>query len=370
MLFKIQQEDLHKGIQVVQRAVSSKSTLPILQGIYLEADLEKGLKLIGNDLEMGIEYWVKADIKEEGAIVLPATELSSIIRELPSAEVSFKADLEHFKVDINCLHSDFTLKGFQADEFPQLPEVEDALRFSLPAHKFYDILEEVRFSISSDQSQPALTGGLLVIDEKNVSMVTTNTYRLAYSTMENNNQLEEEIKVILPGKTLNELYSLIDKDTEQIDVLLNENYVRFSFEDIIFTSRLIEGNFPNYKQVIPSEFKTLIRVDRKELLNAVKRVSLIARLDSNVISIEINEDKMNIFSTSSEFGDAHETLEIDLEGDKQQIDIDASYLLDVLKVLKDDVVILKMIGAINPMTVMKENIDNYIYLIMPVRPGA
>lgn len=370
MIFKIKQNEFNHGIQVVQRAVSSKSTLPILQGIYMEADKEKGLKLIGNNLEIGIEYWVEADIIKEGSIVLPTTELAGIIRELPAAEIYFEANLEKYQVDIDCLHSDFTLKGYQADEFPQLPEVDDATEFVLPAEKIYNALEEIKFATSSDQSQPALTGGLLISEGSNLSLVTTNTYRLAYSIMKDAWNLDGDIGVILPGKTLNELYTLIDSDCEQIHILLNNNYVRFSFKDIVFISRLIEGEFPNYKQVIPSDFKSIIRVDRRELLDAVKRVSLIARLDSNVISIRVNEDSMDVYSSSSEYGDARESLEIELEGEKQEIDIDAGYLLDVLKVLKDEVVVIKMIGAIKPMTVTKFEEDNYIYLIMPVRPGA
>ncbi|MFW6305879.1 MAG: DNA polymerase III subunit beta [Bacillota bacterium] len=370
MKLNIQQSEFNKGIQIVQQAVSSKSTLSILKGIYLEANKEKGLKLIGNDLEIGIEHWINAEIIEEGIIVLPASELSNIIRELPSDNIFFELDSKNYHVNIECLNSKFTLKGFQGDEFPQLPEVKDAFKINISKKNFYKLLKEVKFSTSTDQTQPALTGALFSLTEKNISLVSTNTYRLAYSIIKNKNNIDDDFKVILPGSTLNELFTLIDNEKYEIEVLLNKNYVRFSFQDIIFISRLIEGKFPDYKQVLPSNFNSTIKVDRKNFLNAVKRASLIAKLESNIISIKIEKDNMIINSSSSEHGKAHEIIEIELDGPEQTIDVDAGYIIDVLKILDEDVVIIKLIDALNPLTITKYNNDDFTYLIMPVRPGA
>lgn len=369
MLLNILQSSFYQGIQIVQRAVSSKSTLPILTGIYLEAKKDKGLRLIANNLEIGIEYWVKAETKEEGAIVLPATQLINIIRELPAAEIFFEADLEHYQVNLKCLNSEFNIKGYQADEFPQLPEVELQERFNFKTEDFKEMIEEVKFSVSTDQTQPSLTGGLMVIENEKINLVTTNTYRLAYSWFENDTNLEKAIEFILPGTSLNELSHLLE-DEGEVELIIGGNYVRFNFNEVVLISRLIEGKFPNYRQVLPGEYKTRVKVDREELLKAVRRVALIARLDSNVISIEANKDEMHIKSVNSEFGDAHEILEIEIEGPEQKIDIDASYLVDVLKILKDEVVIMEFIGPVNPLTVKKSTKEDYIYLIMPVRPGA
>lgn len=370
MNLTINQKDFYHGVQIVQRAVASRSTLPILKGIYLEAVKDKGLKLIANNLEMGIEYWVKANIIEEGIFVLPANELSNILRELPAAEIFFQVDKSNYQAKINCLNSRFTLKGYQADEFPQLPEVEGALSFNFNALTFREMIEEVKFSTSTDQTQPTLTGGLLVLSPGEISLVATNTYRLAYSKREINNDLDKEVKVILPGTTLNELNHLIGDEEDEMNILLNESYVRFTFNEIVFISRLIEGQFPNYKQVIPVDFKSSVKIDRVEFLNAVKRVSLIARLDSNVITLNVNKDQMSISSTSTEYGDALELVEIELEGEEQTINIDANYLMDVLRTLKSELVNILLIGPLNPLTIRKYPEDNYIYLIMPVRPGA
>jgi len=372
MKLTINQKDFYHGVQIVQRAVASRSTLPILKGIYLEAIKDKGFKLIANNLEMGIEYWVEANIIEEGVFVLPAAELSNILRELPAAEISFQLDESNYQAKINCLNSRFTLKGYQADEFPQLPEVEGAISFSFNSLTFKEMIEEVKFSTSTDQTQPTLTGGLMVLSPGEISLVATNTYRLAHSKRELSKalDLEEEIKVILPGTTLNELNHLIADKEEEMNILLNNSYVRFTFNEIVFISRLIEGQFPNYKQVIPVDFKSSVKIDRLEFLNAVKRVSLIARLDSNVITLDINQDQMSISSNSSEYGDALELVEVDLDGPEQSINIDANYLMDVLRTLNEEVVNILLIGSLNPLTIKKYGKDDYIYLIMPVRTGV
>jgi DNA polymerase III subunit beta len=372
MFMQLMQNDFNQGLQIVQRAISTKSTMPILTGIYLEAKHDEGLHLISNDLELGIECWVKADIKEEGAIVLPGSNLTSIVRELPPADINFNANMENYEIEFKCLNSEFKLKGYPPDEFPQLPEVENAQVLGLNATKFRNLLEEVKFSTSIDQTQPALTGGLMVITRKGIKMVTTNTYRLAYSSREIENEIETEIKVIIPGNTINELASLIDETDkeEEIELHISKNYVRFNYKNIVLISRLIDGEFPNYQQVIPKTSQTRLKVDRVELLKAVRRASYIAREDSNIISISINKDTMNIYAVGSVSGDAHESLEIELEGSDQEVDIDAGYLLDVLKFLKDEVIIMEAIGQINPLTIRKDGDDSFIYLIMPVRPGS
>ncbi|MTI61880.1 MAG: DNA polymerase III subunit beta [Firmicutes bacterium] len=371
MLFNIFQKDFYNGIQIVEKAVSSKSTMTILTGIYIEAVLDKGIHLIANNLEIGIEYWVDAEIKEEGAIVLPAVQLTNIIRELPAADVLFKADMEHFNVNINCLNSEFNIKGFEADEFPQLPEIKGSYSLKVPSLNYKEMIDEVKFATSNDQTQPALTGGLMSINDNSMNLVTTNTYRLAFSKINNTSVIDQNINVILPGNTLNELSHLIDNDNnEDLTMLISENYIRFNFNDIVFISRLIEGKFPNYQQVLPDSSNTKVKIDRTEFSKAVKRVSLIARHDTNVVTLIINQNWMDIKSNKSDIGNAHETIEIELEGDTQKIDVDANYLMDVLKVLKEDTIVIELIGSLNPLTIKKEINGDYIYLIMPVRPGA
>lgn len=367
MEFKINQKEFHNGINNVQRAVAKKNTMPILKGIYLEAHKKKGLHLIATDLELGIECWIPANIKQSGAIVVPASYLTNIIRELPEEEIYFKADLDKFQAEIKCLKSEFNIKGYNPEEFPQLPEVNNPQILNLKADKLNQIVKEIKFSISNDESQPALTGALMEINNNQLIMVSTNTYRLAFSKLDLNlDEIDNKIdKIIIPGNTLNELSRLLPDKDENVEILINSNYTSISFNEITIISRLIEGQFPNYKQVIPEEYNTTITLNKSELQSAVKRASLIARENSNIISLSTDSDILTINSLDSDAGKAHEEIEIKKEGPEQNINIDASYLLDVFKVLKNDEISINLIGPLNPLTIRQN--DNYIYLIMPIR---
>ena len=367
MKFQIEQKDLYDGIQIVQKAVASKQTMPILTGIYLEAKKNKGLHLIGTDLELGIEHYIDADIKEEGSIVIPATSFTQLVRELPKEKIYFEVDKEHYQINLSCSNSEFDLKGYDPEEYPQLPEINVPENFKLATENLKKLIREVEFSTSNDETQPALTGALLNITENEIIMVSTNTYRLAFSKMKTNINFEnkEEIEIILPSKTLNELSRLLEG--EEVEIFVDSNYIKFKFDDITIISRLIEGKFPNYRQVMPDKYNTKLFVNKKDLQNAVKRASLIAKMDSNVLNLKTSDDKLIINSANSEQGYAHEEIKVDIEGPDQKITIDAGYLLDVLKIIDEKEVRLELIGPLNPFTLKKMDNENYIYLIMPVR---
>jgi len=368
MNFKIEKKDFYQGLNITHRACSSSNTMPILKGILIEANKDKGLHLMGTDLEIGIENWVPAEVEEEGKIVLPANQLRNIIRELPNEEIKFKADLEKFRADINCLNSQFTINGYNPEEYPQLPDVSIPTELEIPAGKLKKIIDEVEFSTSTDQSQPVLTGALMVLKDEEIEMVSTNKYRLAYSKLENKNNIEEKLEIIIPGSTIKEISNLLEEEGT-VEMKVNENYASFEFNDIIVVSRLIEGKFPNFQQVIPDEKNTTITVNKEYLQSAVKRASLIARLDSNIVSLKSEDNRLVIESEDSDSGSAHEEVPIQLEGENHKISIDASYLLDVLKVVEVEKVNLDLIGSLNPLVIKKEASDDYIYLIMPIRPG-
>lgn len=367
MNFSIAQKKLYTGVQKVKNAVSKKNTLPIISGILIESTEENNLHLIGTDLEMGIETWVDADIKESGSIVIPATQFFDIIRELPAKTIYFEIDEESYRAKINCGVSQFNIRGFNPEEFPQLPEVNNPVEITIPGSKLYRMVRETEFCTAKDESQPALTGALMVLREDIIRMVSTNTYRLACCEMEINPGVKEKIEVILPGKTLQELKNLLAEKGEA-EVYLGSSYAKFRFENVIIISRLIDGTFPNYNQVIPSEYNTTVKVKADELKQAVKRASLIARLDANIISLETEEEKMTVDSINSEQGHAHEKLDIVCEGPEQNINIDAGYLLDILKILDKKELELNLIGPLNPLTICLQDERKYIYLIMPVRP--
>lgn len=368
--FSIEQKDLYKALNIVRRAVAKNKTLPILTGIYLKVE-KNTLSLKATDLELGIKYSVKVDSEEEGAVVLPAMQFINIIRELPSEKIKMELNKDKWQLKINCLNSLFKINGFDPDEFPSLPEVEASAEFNLPAAKFKSMLEKVRISTSKDETQPALTGALFVVKSEEVRMVSTNTYRLSYIDSPLKTDIDQKIEVILPGSTLDELNNLLE-DEGSVEIVVDSNYARFEFAGIELISRLIEGKFPNYELVIPDEFNSKFSADLSKLHGAVKRASLIAKEDANIISISADEGIMEINSTEGSAGYAHEELAIELSGPDQKINIDAGYLIDVLKVLANEEINIEMIGPLNPLVIKDEDEagGKFIYLIMPVRAQA
>jgi DNA polymerase-3 subunit beta len=368
--FSITQKDLYEALNIVRRAVAKNKTLPILTGIYLKLEKNK-LILKATDLELGIEYSIKVDAENEGAVVLPAGQFLNIIRELPSETIYMDLDQDKWQMEIKCLNSLFKINGYDPDEFPSLPQVEESARFTLPGAKFKNMLQKVRISTSKDETQPALTGALFVVKPEEVRMVSTNTYRLSYVDSPLQTEVEENIEVILPGSTLQELNNLLE-DEGSVEIIVDSNYARFQFAGIVLISRLIEGKFPNYELVIPDEFNSQFSAELSQLHSAVKRASLIAKLDANIISISADDGVLDINSSEGSSGYAHEEVKIDLSGPDQKINIDAGYLIDVLKVLSEEEINIEMIGPLNPLVVKNESEDGgkFIYLIMPVRAQA
>ncbi|MFW6268541.1 MAG: DNA polymerase III subunit beta [Bacillota bacterium] len=367
MEFTINQKEMHQAIQIVQKAVASKQTMPILTGILIKTEDNNKLTFTATDMEIGIEHRITANIIENGAIVIPANYITNLVRELPDDKINFKADSEKFQAKIECLNSSFKLNGYDPKEFPQLPAVKTPSKFNLPTSTLKKQIKEIEFSTSNDETQPTLTGAYFSITDNNMTMVATNTYRLAYSkkNIDININPDEKIEVILPGKTLNELNRLLNG--ENTEILINSNYAKFQFENVTIISRLIEGKFPNYQQVMPNNFNTYLKVDKNTLNKAVKRASYIASINSNTIILKAENNKLVIDTANTEKGHAHEEIPIEKEGPDQQININAGYLLDGLKVLEDDEINIAMIDEINPLTVQKPDNDNYLYLIMPIR---
>ncbi len=369
MKFSLQQQVFHNALRQTGKAVSTSNTMPILSGILIEAEEGGNLTMTATDLELGIVMRVEADVDEPGKIVLPGDELGSIVRELPRDSVSVETDEEDYSAHITSLSSEFDLRGFKPDEFPELPDVEEDVRLSLPESIVSDMVNKVKFSCSKRESQPGLTGALLTVSAQSALMVATNTFRMAYYEKEMDLDLEEKYRAIIPAPTLDELSRLLSDDEEnEIEIVLDSSHCRFFCGDVTVTSRLIDGKFPNYNQVMPSEFSADVRVDRKKLQNAVKRVETIARLDSNVIELDFSDNTLKIESTASEKGHGRGEVEIEMEGQPQKIKIDASYILDGLKVLDEDDVLLQLIGPVNPLALKNPGSDDYIYLIMPIRP--
>ncbi len=360
-------DNLLYGVQIVQRAVSTKSPLPILSGIFLKAFAGQ-LFFTATDLELGVECSIPVSVGEEGGVVLPARYLGEIVRRLPDIQIEIEVNKNNNSTLIKYGQSEFNLLGMAADDFPVLPSVDSQSIITMKQEMFKNMIKQVSFAVSSDDNRPIFTGILMEIKEDEIRLVATDTHRLAYRREKiEGMEVNKEMSVIIPGKTLNELNRILTGESEEFKTSFGSNQVVFEMPGIKLISRLIEGNFPNYKQVIPQGCETRIKVKTKELLESAERASLLAKEGANVIKVTVNGNIMLINSNSPEIGKIEEQLVIDKEGDDTQIAFNSKYITDVLKVIDSEYIFLELTGSLSPGIIKPADAKEYIYLVLPIR---
>lgn len=356
---------LLSGVNAVQRAVSYKNPLPVLQGILIQAE-NQSLQFAATDLEMGIRCDVPAQIVEEGTIVVPARLFAEVVRKLPDTTISLEEQGRSIKI---CYYqSELILNGFDPEEFPLLPDLIEPLSFSLPTLIFKNMIRQTIFSCATEESRPVFNGLLLQIENSTIRLVATDTHRLAYMISEVTNPEEIRFSGIVPSKTLSEIYRLLKDEDEIVNISYSNNQVVFQFGSIYLVSRLIEGQFPNYKQVIPQTCETKVHLSVKEFLDAVERASLLSRdkTGANIIRINVEGNELRIDQTS-ELGKISEQISIEMEGKDVRIAFNAKFLIDALKVIDGEQVLFELSGPFNPGVMRPLDNPNYIYLVLPVR---
>lgn len=367
MKFTAAKDSLSYGVQVVQRAVSAKNPLPVLSGILLKT-MGGQLILTATDLEMGIECIIPVDVNDEGGVVLPSRYFGEIVRKLPDMKISVDVKKENHSTTIKYGQSEFTLLGLSPDDFPILPSIDSESILFVKQNVFKNMIKQVGFSISNDDNRPVFTGILMEIEDGVIRLVATDTHRLAYRSAKIESSEGNFVKsVIIPGKTLNELNRIMSGESEGLKIAFGENQIVFEMPGIRLISRIIEGQFPNYRQVIPQGCKTKIKVKTKELLEAVERASLLAKEGANVIKLNITEGLMFISSNSPEIGKIEEQINIEMEGEEAQIAFNSKYLMDVLKVIEVEEILLELTGSLSPGIIKPLEGEDYIYLILPIR---
>lgn len=365
MKIRCNTQDLINGINIVQKAVSSKTTMPILKGIMLKANSNK-LTLTGNDLNIGIENHVETEIETEGSIVVSSKLFGEIIRKLPDETVEIFVD-ENNTVHINCNYSKFELIGQATDEFPSLPEVDDSDSISINRELLKNMIRQTIFATATGDTRPILTGTLMKIEDGIISMVSLDGYRLAIRMA--NIVGTENKSAIIPAKTLSEVSKIISsiEDSGDININISDKHIMFNFDDIKIVSRLLEGEFIKYSQMIPKEYKSKVVVSTNQLLKSIERASLVAREGRNTsIKISISDDFMNI-SSNVEIGSVNEDVKINLEGDDLIIGFNPKYLSDALKVIDSEEVVLELSSSVSPCIIKPLDNENYIYLVSAVR---
>ncbi|WP_418791248.1 DNA polymerase III subunit beta [Phosphitispora sp. TUW77] len=363
----VSKDNLLHGVQVVQRAVAAKNPLPVLSGILLKA-FEGHIVFSATDLELGIECIIPATVEEQGGVVLPAKYFSEIVRRLPDMSIEIESNKEKNNILIKYGQSEFNLLILPEEDFPVLPMIDSNSVFTIKQEQFKTMIKQVSFATSNDDNRPIFTGILMEISQGNIRLVATDTHRLAYrnDVLENTEESLEK-SVIIPGKTLNELNRIMTGEGEDIKIAFGDNQVVFEMPGIKFISRLIEGQFPNYRQVIPQGCKTKIRVKTKDFLESSERASLLAKEGSNVIKLNVEEDYMLISSNSPDIGKIEEQVPIELDGEKTQIAFNSKYLIDVIKIIDTDEMMLELTGSLSPGIIKPKDNESYISLILPIR---
>lgn len=360
----INQNDLSKAINIVQKAVSSRTTLPILTGILLEA-IDNKLFITATDLDLGIKTSVDCIIEEEGSIVVNSKLIGDFVRKLPSkTTLSIKTN-ELNNMEIKCTNSDFNILGNSSKEFPDNTFMNEGNTFFIKSNALKNLIKYTTFSCSQDNMKPVFTGCLMEIKNKECVFAALDGFRLAVK--KENIDIDTNVKAIIPSKTLVELFRIIEEDEDDIEIVLSATHITFKIKETIIISSLLEGEFINYKDILKDEYITRIKVKTNELKNSIERASLLAREDKdNLIILDVTDKLVKINSTS-EYGNVEENIEIEKEGNDLKIGFNSKYILDVLKVLESDEIYLNFVGEVNPCIIKKTDKEDYTYLVLPVR---
>lgn len=362
MRIQVEQSKLLKHVNIVQKGISSKTTLPILDGILVKA-VNNEIELIGTDLELGIETTLDGNILEEGSIVINSRIFGDIVRKLPNETIDIETNEN--EIIIICKNSNFNLIGNPSSEYPDLPELSGLNDIKLPRDLLKSTIRQTVFATTQDETRPILTGVLFEIVNGIGSFVALDGYRLALRNIKVN--VEDDVKVVVPAKTLIELNKILEDGEEDVDILITSNHIIFIIDKTIVYSRLLEGQYLNYRDIIREGHNTRIKLNRKEFQDGLERASLLAREQkANLIKLNIMEDKL-IIKSNSEIGNVHEELDIEKSGEDLNIAFNSRYILDGIKAMDVENVELFFMGSLNPCIIKPEEGDNYIYLVLPVR---
>lgn len=362
----VERGTLYEAAQVVARAVSGRSTLPVLNNVFIEGEQDK-LRLVATDLELGIEAEVEARVGEAGALTVPARILTEVIANLPDEDVELEVD-EGNAVSVKCARSSYSIRGLPSEEFSTLPDLVDPISLELAQSALREVIQETSFAASPDETRPILTGALFALSPEQMRVVATDTHRLALRELPAVPGIDEERTVIVPVRILNEVARILQPESEEpAHVRVTDTQVQFLVNAISLQSRLIEGQFPNYEKVLPDSFERQVTVSVEALQHALRRALIVAREDANRVVLSAKEGVMTITADSQDVGRGQEEVEVSLEGEAVEIAFNARYLLDVLSVIETENAEIQLTGALNPGTIRPEGDTSYTYVLMPMQ---
>ena len=376
MRFIIQRDHLVQSVQDVMKAITSRTTIPILTGIKIVAS-EEGVTLTGSDSDISIESFIPKEeddkeiieIKQPGSIVLQARFFSDMVKKLPSDFVEIEVQ-NHLQTVIRSGNSEFDLIGLDAEEYPHLPQIEEENVFKIPTDLLKAMIRQTSFAVSTSETRPVLTGVNWKVENNELYCIATDSHRLAQRKAKIEMETPANYNVVIPGKSLNELSKILADNSESIEIVITENQILFKAKHLLFFSRLLEGNYPDTSRLIPSESKTDIVLHTKEFLHAIDRASLLAREGkNNVVKLMTLQDQLiEISSNTPEVGKVVEEMKgISVDGEELKISFSAKYMMDALRAIEGNEIKITFTGAMRPFVLYPINDDSTLQLILPVR---
>lgn len=373
MKFKINQDHFSNGLQQVLNVVGSRATMPILSNVLIEAE-EGHISLTTTNLDLGIRCRIKADVSEPGGITLPVRKLATIVRELPQNEVFIETG-ENNQAKITSGGSLFKIMGISTEEFPPLPSFENRHVFELSQTEIVSMLKSVSYGQSNDENRYILNGVYFNFADAKLTLVATDGRRLALTALDTEISEDNAGSLILPAKTVAELERLMGKG-EKVKIAFNDRQAAFeiSIDDtgdtglvdhLYLVSKIVEGNYPNYRQVIPKETEHRVKIERELMLECVHRAALVTSDKSNSVKLKMSKNLLEISGSSSEFGESHESMAIAYDGPEVQVAFNPQFLMEPLKALTKDEVFFEFKDELSPG--LFKTLDNFICVIMPLR---
>lgn len=359
-------ENLLKGINSVVKGVPNKTTMPILEGILIQTN-DKEIKLTTYDLEIGIEYVIECDIREQGNTVVNAIMFSEIIRKLPDSEISITLNDKNFLV-IECEGALYKLSTMDPNDFPELPKIEIENSIEIEQNLLKNMIRKTLFAVSLDKSKPIYTGGLFEVENNKLTVVGVDGFRLALKTtfLDTNNK---NFKAIIPGKTLSELNKILTESMEIVKIGISKNQAVFNLENCKIVTRILEGDFLNYKSVIPEKWETRAKINKNNIQDSFERINLISNSAAEKkfpVKVQIDIGKI-IISCNNQTGDAKEEVFCETEGKNLSVGFNSKYILDTLKSIDEEEVYLEFGTNISPCLIKSTENKDFVYMVLPIR---
>ena len=367
MNFNCQKEDLLFGVQIIGKAISSKSAMPILNGILIIAEQQQ-ITLRATDLDIAVQCSVPADVVSEGSLVIAdGKRFIDIVRQLPDNNINISL-INDFDININYGISSINVKGFESDQFPQLPDLQDEISGSMRGDIFARVVKQTAIAAANDDIQPILTGIMLDIKGENINFVATDFHRLTLARAVWQTASAAEQQVIVPAKTMLDVAALADSE-EQVTIKISRSNICFNMGSTLIISRLISGQFPDYNPIIPKKdaVSHQIFVNKNTLGSSLKRAGILSKDANNTVKLEFKPEQIVMTANTSDIGNIREIIPAKVTGEDLLVGYNLKYILDFLRVCSGENIYLKLTGNLTPGTMTEEDNENFIYIILPLR---